>query len=128
VNAFQVHSRAVLQKSIREGFGLTVTEALWKARPTVAGRVGGIVAQIIDGETGWLVDDSSDAADACKEILREPDAARKRALLGKEFARRHFLMPRLLRDWLTLFNLLSGDEAAGSGLVRARGAADAASS
>ncbi len=56
VNAFQVHSRAVLQKSIREGFGLTVTEALWKAKPTVAGRVGGIVAQIIDGETGWLVD------------------------------------------------------------------------
>ena len=56
VNAFQVHSAAVIQKSIREGFGLTVTEALWKARPTVAGRVGGIVAQIQDGETGWLVD------------------------------------------------------------------------
>ena len=56
VNAFQVHSAAVIQKSIREGFGLTVTEALWKTRPTVAGRVGGIVAQIQDGETGWLVD------------------------------------------------------------------------
>ena len=56
VNAFQVHSAAVVQKSIREGFGLTVTEALWKTRPTVAGQVGGIVAQIQDGETGWLVD------------------------------------------------------------------------
>ena len=56
VNAFQVHSAAVIQKSIKEGFGLTVTEALWKTRPTVAGRVGGIVAQIQDGETGWLVD------------------------------------------------------------------------
>ena len=56
VNAFQVHSAAVIQKSIKEGFGLTVTEALWKTRPVVAGRVGGIVAQIQDGETGWLVD------------------------------------------------------------------------
>ena len=55
VNAFQVHSDVVIQKSIREGFGLTVSEALWKARPTVAGRVGGIVVQIRDGETGWLV-------------------------------------------------------------------------
>src|SRR5207253_2625777 len=55
VNAFQVHSAAVIQKSIREGFGLTVSEALWKARPTVAGRVGGIVDQIQHGETGWLV-------------------------------------------------------------------------
>jgi len=97
VNAFQVYARAVLQKSIKEGFGLTVTEALWKTRPTVAGRVGGIVAQIIDGETGWLVDDSSGAAEACKEILRDPEEARKRAVRGKEYVRRHFLMPRLLR-------------------------------
>jgi trehalose synthase len=56
VNAFQVHSAAAIQKSTKEGFGLTVTEALWKTRPTIASRVGGIVAQIQDGETGWLVD------------------------------------------------------------------------
>jgi trehalose synthase len=118
VNAFQVHSRAVLQKSIKEGFGLTVTESLWKARPTVAGRVGGIVAQIVDGETGWLVDTSSQAAEACKEILREPGEARARALRGKEFVRRNFLMPRLLRDWLALFNVLLGDETAGNVLDR----------
>ena len=116
VNAFQVHSRAVLQKSIKEGFGLTVTESLWKARPTVAGRVGGIVAQIVDGETGWLVDTSTQAAEACTAILRDPDEARARALRGKEFVRRHFLTPRLLRDWLALFNFLLGDEAAGSRL------------
>src|SRR5438045_2698910 len=54
VNAFQVHAQAVIQKSTKEGFGLTVTEGLWKGRPTVAGRVGGIVAQIQDGQTGWL--------------------------------------------------------------------------
>src|SRR3989442_217621 len=64
VNAFQVHSRVVLQKSIREGFGLTVSEALWKGRPTVAGRVGGIVVQIVDGETGRLVDSPRQCAEA----------------------------------------------------------------
>jgi trehalose synthase len=116
VNAFQVHSAAVLQKSIREGFGLTVTEGLWKAQPTVAGRVGGIVAQLSD-ETGWLVDSSLEAAEACKEILSDPAAARQRALRGKEHVRRHFLTPRLLRDWLALFNRLRGDETAGAGLV-----------
>ena len=67
VNAFQVHSAAVIQKSIREGFGLTVSEALWKGRPTVAGRVGGIVTQIEDGRTGWLVDWSEGCAAACIE-------------------------------------------------------------
>jgi trehalose synthase len=113
VNAFQVHSSAVLQKSIREGFGLTVTEALWKTRPTVAGRVGGIVAQIQDGETGWLVDSSGECAQACIEILRDPAEARQRALRGKEYVRRHFLTPRLLRDWLLLFNRLIGNDTSG---------------
>ena len=117
VNAFQVHSAAVIQKSIREGFGLTITEALWKTRPTVAGRVGGIVAQIQDGETGWLVDSPEECAEACLEILRDPLEARQRALRGKEFVRRNFLMPRLLRDWLVLFNLLSGNDTAGAELA-----------
>jgi trehalose synthase len=114
VNAFQVHSSAVIQKSIREGFGLTVTEALWKTRPVVASRVGGIVAQIQDGETGWLVTSPEECAQACLEILADPAAARQRALRGKEFVRRKFLMPRLLRDWLVLFNLLAGNDTAGA--------------
>src|SRR5436189_1291409 len=114
VNAFQVHSAAVIQKSIREGFGLTVTEALWKTRPTVAGRVGGIVAQIQDGETGWLVESSTECAEACIEILRDPMEARQRALRGKEYVRRHFLTPRLLRDWLVLFNQLLGNDTSGA--------------
>jgi trehalose synthase len=117
VNAFQVHSNAVIQKSTREGFGLTVTEALWKTRPTVAGRVGGIVRQIQDGETGWLVDSPRDCAEACIEILRDPAEARLRALKGKEFVRRNFLMPRLLRDWLLLFNTLLGNDTAGAELA-----------
>jgi trehalose synthase len=114
VNAFQVHARAVLQKSIREGFGLTVSEALWKARPTVAGNVGGIVTQIQDGETGWLVNSSDECATACLEILDDPAAARRRSLAGKEHVRRHFLTPRLLRDWLVLFNRLVGNDTAGA--------------
>ena len=114
VNAFQVHSAAVIQKSIKEGFGLTVTEGLWKTRPVVAGRVGGIVSQIEDGRTGWLVDSSLGCAAACREILADPVAARQRALAGKEHVRRHFLTPRLLRDWLVLFNRLLGNETPGA--------------
>jgi trehalose synthase len=110
VNAFQVHSKVVIQKSIREGFGLTVSEALWKARPTVAGRVGGIVVQIADGETGWLVGSAEECAAACLQALRDPEEARARALRGKEHVRRHFLTPRLLRDWLNLFNRLAGND------------------
>src|SRR3954453_13471921 len=71
VNAFQVHSAAVIQKSIKEGFGLTVSEGLWKARPTVAGNVGGIVTQIENGRTGWLVNSSEECGAACLEILAD---------------------------------------------------------
>jgi trehalose synthase len=117
VNAFQVHSAALIQKSIREGFGLTVTEGLWKARPMVAGRAGGIVDQIQDRKTGYLVDSVSECADALDEVLREPLQARAMALEGKEFVRRHFLSPRLLRDWLALFNRLTGNDMAGDELV-----------
>ncbi len=108
INAFQVHSAAVIQKSIKEGFGLTVSEALWKSRPTVAGNVGGIVTQIENGRTGWLVDSSEECAAACLEILADPGAARELALAGKEHVRRQFLTPRLLRDRLALFNRLVG--------------------
>ncbi len=114
INAFQVYSHALIQKSTREGFGLTVTEALWKGRPIVAGRVGGIVAQIEDGVTGWLVDSVEECAEACLAVLADPAAARARALRGKENVRRHFLTPRLLRDWLVLFNLLEGNDTEGS--------------
>jgi len=117
VNAFQVHSAAVIQKSIREGFGLTVSEALWKGRPTIGGNVGGIVTQIEPGVTGWLVDSSTACADACCEILADPASARRKALVGKEHVRRRFLTPRLLRDWLALFNRLNGNEVAGAGLT-----------
>jgi trehalose synthase len=121
VNAFQVHSAAVLQKSIREGFGLTVTEALWKGRPTVGGRAGGIPSQIQDGETGWLVDSVEECAEACRAILFDPGAAALRGRRGKQYVRQHFLTPRLLRDWLALFNLLAGNDIGETRLVTASG-------
>jgi trehalose synthase len=117
VNAFQVHSAALIQKSIREGFGLTVTEGLWKARPMVAGRAGGIVDQIQDGETGYLVESVPECSEALDEIMKAPAEARAMALRGKEYVRRHFLSPRLLRDWLALFNRLAGNDVAGAELV-----------
>ncbi len=103
VNAFQSHCDVVIQKSTREGFGLTVTEAIWKARPVVAGAVGGITEQIVDGETGFLVATVEECAQRSLEILRDPALGKRLGRAGKEFARRRFLTPRLLRDWLALF-------------------------
>jgi trehalose synthase len=108
VNAFQSQSDICLQKSIREGFGLTVTEALWKGRPTVAGNVGGIPLQIEDGVSGYLVDSPSECANRCIEILRDPELGKELGRAGKEHARRQFLTPRLLRDWLNLIGELEG--------------------
>jgi trehalose synthase len=102
VNAFQSQSDVCLQKSIREGFGLTVTEALWKARPTVAGNVGGIPLQIENGVDGFLVDSPAECAQRCLEFLRDPELGKRLGRTGKEHARREFLSPRLLRDWLAL--------------------------
>lgn len=103
VNAFQSQSDIVLQKSIREGFGLTVTEGLWKGRPTIGGNVGGIPLQIEDGVTGFLVSSPEECAQRCVEILADPELGKRLGRAGKEHARKHFLSPRLLRDWLALF-------------------------
>jgi trehalose synthase len=109
VNAFQVHAAVCLQKSIKEGFGLTVSEALWKARPMIGGRVGGIVSQIEDGVSGHLVSSPQECAQRALVILADPGHARDMALRGKEHVRRHFLTPRLLRNWLALMHHLDGE-------------------
>jgi trehalose synthase len=106
VNAFQSQSDVAMQKSIREGFGLTVTEALWKGRPVIGGNVGGIPLQITDGVSGYLVDSPREAAERSIEILSDPELAKTMGRAGKEHAREHFLTPRLLRDWLDLFTEL----------------------
>src|SRR5689334_8856941 len=106
VNAFQSHADVVLQKSTREGFGLTVSEALWKGRPFIGGAVGGIPLQVDNGETGFLVSSVEECAGRALEILRDPGLGKRLGRAGKESVRRRFLMPRLLRDWLALFETL----------------------
>jgi trehalose synthase len=106
VNAFQSHSDVVIQKSTREGFGLTVSEAIWKARPFIGGDVGGIPLQISDGESGYLVSTVEDCAARSLDILRDPTLGKRLGRTGKESVRRNFLTPRLLRDWLEIFETL----------------------
>jgi trehalose synthase len=103
VNAFQSQADVVIQKSIREGFGLTVAEALWKGRPFIGGEVGGIPLQVKSGETGYLVSSPEECAQRCLEFLRDPELGKRLGRAGKEYTRTHFLMPRLLRDWLRIF-------------------------
>ena len=103
VNALQRHATVITQKSLAEGFGLTVAEAMWKARPVVASRIGGIQSQIIDGETGMLLDDPRDLAafgEAVTGLLADP---RRAALIGeraRERVRDEFTSPRSLLDYL----------------------------
>jgi trehalose synthase len=103
VNAFQSHCDVVIQKSTREGFGLTVTEAIWKARPFIGGNVGGIPLQVVDGETGFLVSSPEECATRSLAFLTDPSLGKRLGRAGKETVRQRFLTPRLLRDWLSLF-------------------------
>lgn len=102
VNAFQRLSDVVIQKSIREGFGLVVSESLWKSTPVVAGRAGGIPLQMSDGVGGILVDSVEQCAEAALRLLRDRDLARQLGEQGKERVREHFLLPRLLLNELSL--------------------------
>jgi trehalose synthase len=106
VNAFQSQADVVVQKSTREGFGLTVTEALWKGRPFVGGNVGGIPLQVENGISGYLVDTPEGCAARSLDILQDPALGKALGRRGKEHVRRHFLTPRYLRDYLKIFTEL----------------------
>lgn len=107
VNAFQNLSDVIIQKSTREGFGLVVTEALWKGKPVVGGNVGGIPLQVLDGETGFLVDSVAACAEKTLYLLQHPDEAEHMGTRGREHVRQNFLSTRHLRDYLRLFASLS---------------------
>ncbi|MFP2962682.1 glycosyltransferase [Myxococcus sp. 1LA] len=107
VNALQAVSDVVVQKSLREGFGLVVSETLWKGTPVVGGRVGGIPMQLPEGTGGVLVDTVEECAEAMLHLLRRPDEARLLGERGHEHVRQHFLMPRLLVDHLRLLKHLA---------------------
>ena len=107
VGAFQSASDVVIQKSIREGFGLVVTEALWKGKPVIGGNAGGIPLQIIDGETGYLVDSVEACAERTLDLLENPEKAEKMGKAAKEHVRENFLTTRHLTDYLNLFHDLT---------------------
>jgi trehalose synthase len=108
VNAFQRLSDIVVQKSIREGFGLVVSEALWKSTPVVAGRAGGIPLQMADGDGGLLVDSVEEAAESLLAILLDADRAHELGRAGQRRVRDYFLLPRLLLGEVTLIAELLG--------------------
>lgn len=107
INAFQRIADVTVQKSLREGFGLTVSEALWKSRPVVGGRAGGIKLQIRDGEDGFLVDSIEECAQRTIELLADVERADAMGQRGREHVRQNFLSTRELRDWLSLFHDLA---------------------
>ena len=108
VNAFQRVADVAVQKSLREGFGLTVAEALWKETPVVGGNAGGIPMQIGAGEGGILVDDVRECAQAMVALLRDADLREAKARAGRERVRREFLLPRMARDDMELYASLLG--------------------
>ncbi|MBI3289809.1 glycosyltransferase [Candidatus Microgenomates bacterium] len=102
IKAFQTASNIIIQKSLREGFGLTVSEALWSGTPVIGGNVGGIKVQIINGKCGYLVNDIKQCARRIIELIQNPNKAKAMGEFGKEHIRKHFLLPRLIRDELQL--------------------------
>ncbi len=107
INALQRRAEVVLQKSIREGFGLTVAEALWKRRPVIGGDTGGITLQVIPHHTGFLVHTPEGAALRARYLLQNPLAAREMGEKGHRHVRENFLLTRHLREYLTLMLALA---------------------
>jgi len=108
VNAIQKHSAVIIQKSTKEGFCLTVTEAMWKGTPVVASNVGGIPAQIEDGKSGYLLDpyDLEGFAERTVHLLQHRDEAEELGRQAKERVREKFLITRLLSDYLDMLNAI----------------------
>jgi trehalose synthase len=106
INALQRAADVIVQKSTREGFGLTVTEAMWKGKPVIGGAVGGIVLQLQDYNTGFLVHSPEGCAFRIRYLLHRPELAKRMGQLAREFVRNHFLITRNIRDYLTLMILL----------------------
>ncbi len=103
INALQRAADVVLQKSIKEGFGLTVSEAMWKEKPVIGGAVGGIPLQIIHGVNGFLVYSVEGAAFRTRQFLNNSDMAMRMGQKGKEFVKNNFLITRQIRDYLSIW-------------------------
>lgn len=103
VNALQRRAAVVLQKSLREGFGLTVAEAMWKGTPVIGGNAGGIRHQITDGVNGFLVSSVEETAERIVTLLKNEGLRRKMGALGRKIVQERFLMTRYLEQYLDLF-------------------------
>jgi trehalose synthase len=111
INALQRASTIVVQKSLKEGFGLTVTEALWKGKPTIASAVGGIPTQVIDKLTGALVHSVEGCAYQIRYLLTHPEFGAQLGKNGREHVKENFLMTTNARRWVLLLRILSGQTA-----------------
>jgi len=103
INALQRIATVVLQKSLKEGFGLTVSEALWKGKPVIGGATGGIPLQIIHGVTGFLVHSIEGTAFRIRQLLNNPEMAKRMGEMGREYVRTNFLITRQVRDYLAVW-------------------------
>jgi trehalose synthase len=103
INALQRAATVILQKSLKEGFGLTVSEAMWKSKPIIGGAVGGIPLQIIHGLTGFLVHSVEGAAFRTRQLFNNPEMAKRMSAQGKEHVRNNFLITRQMRDYLMVW-------------------------
>lgn len=111
INALQRGADVVVQKSLKEGFGLTVTEALWKGKPVIGGDAGGIRLQIVNHHTGFLVKTPEGAALRARYLLRHPDKAVAMGRAAKELVRQNFLLTRNVQEYLSIFVALThGDQ------------------
>lgn len=106
INALQRAATVVLQKSLKEGFGLTVSEAMWKGKPVIGGATGGIPLQIIHGVTGFLVHSVDGAAFRIRQVLNNPEMAKKMGENGREYVRKNFLITRQIRDYLSAWYIM----------------------
>lgn len=106
VNALQTRAAVVLQKSLREGFGLTVAEAMWKGTPVIGGNVGGIRHQIEDGVNGFLVSSIEETAERIAQLVNDSELRNKMGSKARETVRKNFLLTRYLEQYLDLFGEL----------------------
>ncbi len=107
VNAFQRAADVVVQKSLREGFGLVVAEAQWKRKPVIGGNAGGIRLQILEGQTGFLVNSSEECAQRITHLLTDAETSRVMGAWAHQHIKENFLSTRNIADWLDLFTKLS---------------------
>ena len=108
VNAIQQAAKVVIQKSTREGFGLVVSEGLWKGRPVIGGNCGGIPLQVRDGETGYLVESAEECGERLIDLLDDAASCERMGAAGRELVRERFLLTRYLHDYVRMFRTLAG--------------------